>query len=270
MAGPILQGEDRVPWASRSTSPALPSRVPAVSDETASSPVSFSEGTKRQDPSYILRPEEERVVEESPQSMSPPYDVTSPAKVQASSAPPELREPHQRLTHSTPNPGASLPRTIIPLQSSRFELNANAPYRAMMKDFSAQSIHQAVDRLDISAHESVPEPTPDSELQTVAEEPTKDDHAPGVAMEEEWGRPFRVNWVQTNRLPFFRTRHLRNPWNHGREVKVSRDGTELEPSIGQQLLEEWERPPPSPPDVPATSSRTTQRRRGPKPTEHPP
>ena len=39
---------------------------------------------------------------------------------------------------------------------------------------------------------------------------------------------------------FFRTRHLRNPWNYDREVKVSRDGTELEPAVGQRLLDEWE------------------------------
>lgn len=56
-----------------------------------------------------------------------------------------------------------------------------------------------------------------------------------------WGESFRVEWVRTDRLPFFRTRHLRNPWNHDREVKVSRDGTELEPSVGQALLDEWEK-----------------------------
>ncbi len=33
-----------------------------------------------------------------------------------------------------------------------------------------------------------------------------------------------------------------------REVKVSRDGTEIEPTIGQMLVEEWEKiePPPRP------------------------
>jgi len=56
-----------------------------------------------------------------------------------------------------------------------------------------------------------------------------------------WGEPFRLQWVKTERLPFYRTRHLRNPWNHDREIKVSRDGTELEPSVGQALLEEWDR-----------------------------
>ncbi|KZT11880.1 uncharacterized protein LAESUDRAFT_618092, partial [Laetiporus sulphureus 93-53] len=54
------------------------------------------------------------------------------------------------------------------------------------------------------------------------------------------GNPFKVQWVRTERLPFYRTRHLRNPWNHDREVKVSRDGTELEPSVGQALLDEWD------------------------------
>ena len=56
-----------------------------------------------------------------------------------------------------------------------------------------------------------------------------------------WGEPFKLQWIRTERLPFYRTKHLRNPWNHDREIKVSRDGTELEPSVGQALLEEWDR-----------------------------
>lgn len=60
-----------------------------------------------------------------------------------------------------------------------------------------------------------------------------------------WGESFKVQWIRTERLPFTRTRHLRNPWNHDREVKVSRDGTELEPSVGQALLDEWDRPDPA-------------------------
>ena len=58
---------------------------------------------------------------------------------------------------------------------------------------------------------------------------------------QTWGEPFRLQWIKAERLPFYRTRHLRNPWNHDREIKVSRDGTELEPSVGQALLEEWDR-----------------------------
>ena len=37
---------------------------------------------------------------------------------------------------------------------------------------------------------------------------------------QAWGKPFKIEWVSTNRLPFYRTRGLRNPWNANREVKV--------------------------------------------------
>ncbi|KAK4192625.1 zinc finger CCCH domain-containing protein 45 [Podospora australis] len=51
-----------------------------------------------------------------------------------------------------------------------------------------------------------------------------------------WGKPFRVEWLSTTKLPFYRTRGLRNPWNSNREVKIARDGTELEPSVGRKLI----------------------------------
>ncbi|ROT36975.1 hypothetical protein SODALDRAFT_280695 [Sodiomyces alkalinus F11] len=51
-----------------------------------------------------------------------------------------------------------------------------------------------------------------------------------------WGKPFRLEWLSTTRLPFYRTRGLRNPWNSNREVKIARDGTELEPSAGRRLI----------------------------------
>jgi hypothetical protein len=41
---------------------------------------------------------------------------------------------------------------------------------------------------------------------------------------------FKIEWIRVGPLNFSRTRHLRNPWNGDREVKVSRDGTEVEPS----------------------------------------
>ncbi|XXG94813.1 hypothetical protein Hte_001071 [Hypoxylon texense] len=51
-----------------------------------------------------------------------------------------------------------------------------------------------------------------------------------------WGKPFGLEWLSTTRLPFYRTRGLRNPWNSNREVKIARDGTELEPSVGRRLI----------------------------------
>ncbi|KAK3330290.1 YT521-B-like domain-containing protein [Apodospora peruviana] len=51
-----------------------------------------------------------------------------------------------------------------------------------------------------------------------------------------WGKPFRLKWLSTARLPFYRTRGLRNPWNSNREVKIARDGTELQPAVGRRLI----------------------------------
>ncbi|RKF79401.1 putative rna- rbd [Golovinomyces cichoracearum] len=51
-----------------------------------------------------------------------------------------------------------------------------------------------------------------------------------------WGKPFGVEWISTVRLPFHRTKGLRNPWNSNREVKIARDGTELETSVGRKLI----------------------------------
>ena len=62
---------------------------------------------------------------------------------------------------------------------------------------------------------------------------------------QSWGKPFKIEWVSTNRLPFYRTRGLRNPWNANREVKIARDGTELEPSVGERLVQMFHRLGPS-------------------------
>ncbi|OJI87648.1 hypothetical protein ASPTUDRAFT_36494 [Aspergillus tubingensis CBS 134.48] len=51
------------------------------------------------------------------------------------------------------------------------------------------------------------------------------------------GKPFRIRWLSTTRVPFHRTRGLRNPWNSNREVKIARDGTEIEPEVGWKLLQ---------------------------------
>jgi RNA recognition motif-containing protein len=60
---------------------------------------------------------------------------------------------------------------------------------------------------------------------------------------QTFGKPFKIKWMSTDRLPFYRTRGLRNPWNANREVKIARDGTEIEPSIGRRLVNMFHRPP---------------------------
>lgn len=77
------------------------------------------------------------------------------------------------------------------------------------------------------------------------ESTTKDGCEGGGANGQNWGRQFKIEWMSTSRLPFFRTRGLRNPWNANREVKIARDGTELEPSVGQRLVQMFHRSAPT-------------------------
>lgn len=58
-----------------------------------------------------------------------------------------------------------------------------------------------------------------------------------VGGSQTFGKPFRIQWISTERVPFFRTRGLRNPWNSNREVKIARDGTEIEPDVGRKLTQ---------------------------------
>ncbi|KAB5536612.1 YT521-B-like domain-containing protein [Coniochaeta sp. 2T2.1] len=61
-----------------------------------------------------------------------------------------------------------------------------------------------------------------------------------------WGKPFKVEWISTNPLPFHRTRGMRNPWNNNRDIKVARDGTEVETMLGRKLAALFHRSTPSP------------------------
>ena len=56
------------------------------------------------------------------------------------------------------------------------------------------------------------------------------------AMTSHQRRQFRVQWLSTACVPFYKTRGLKNPWNNMKEVKIARDGTELEPNIGRHLV----------------------------------
>ncbi|KAK8224789.1 YT521-B-like domain-containing protein [Phyllosticta capitalensis] len=83
-----------------------------------------------------------------------------------------------------------------------------------------------------------------SEDEEEAEKPERTTDSPdadAAKMAQTWGKPFKVEWISTNRLPFYRTRGLRNPWNANREVKIARDGTELETSVGKRLVQMFHR-----------------------------
>ena len=59
------------------------------------------------------------------------------------------------------------------------------------------------------------------------------------AKDKEWSlsSSFEIKWISTTSLPFNRTRGLKIPWNANRDVKIARDGTELETNIGIRMLE---------------------------------
>lgn len=92
------------------------------------------------------------------------------------------------------------------------------------------------------------EETANEEAGTARVSESEDPDRLSPAESQSFGKPFKVVWVSTERLPFYRTRGLRNPWNANREVKIARDGTELEPSVGRRLVGMFHRPqgPPSP------------------------
>jgi YT521-B-like domain len=238
MSGPISRSEAKVPWASRTDSP-------------TSSRSSLS--------NLILSPAEQRFAENSPLPVSPESGLTRPVgpRRDRNSAPAELHQLHAKFSLSPPEPTTSLDqRRFAPaLESEGFRLDANAPTRALRHPPASPSSIIG----DSRSNELILEPRLESLLEE--DERQEQDLQGNKGGEKEkgeddgsWGKPFKIEWMNTERLPFFRTRHLRNPWNHDREIKVSRDGTELEPNVGQALLDEWNRP--DPPSASPTPSRT--------------
>ncbi|KAM9587115.1 3'-5' RNA helicase YTHDC2 isoform 5-T7 [Morphnus guianensis] len=70
----------------------------------------------------------------------------------------------------------------------------------------------------------------------------------GCEKSQDWGSSgfggvFKVEWIQKESIPFHFAHHLLNPWNDNKKVQISRDGQELEPQVGEQLLRLWDRIP---------------------------
>uniref|UniRef100_A0A8C3JW07 3'-5' RNA helicase YTHDC2 n=1 Tax=Calidris pygmaea TaxID=425635 RepID=A0A8C3JW07_9CHAR len=70
----------------------------------------------------------------------------------------------------------------------------------------------------------------------------------GCEKSQDWGSAgfggvFKVEWIRKENIPFQFAHHLLNPWNDNKKVQISRDGQELEPQVGEQLLQLWDRTP---------------------------
>lgn len=180
------------------------------------------------------------------------------------------QQPSEMRTHSSPTsihktPFKTTRQAINQMRqekSHEFRLDRTAPARALKHPPASASTGaggQFSDIMGTIEEQRAQSGTPESMLDggndtppPVAKETDEREGGPSISQggvptrerAEElptWGEPFRLQWIKTESLPFYRTRHLRNPWNHDREIKVSRDGTELEPSVGQALLDEWDR-----------------------------
>jgi hypothetical protein len=169
-----------------------------------------------------------------------------------------LGPPHRNISAGSPevlkgaslDQGAMVAAATSAARGGSFELDEGALVRAM-RPGAPEAGGSGSGEGHAHVHERMPSMGSASAvpgLGSVAEEGEKEDAASaaagtegggGAPREEGWGQDFKLQWLCTERLPFLRTRHIRNPWNHDREVKVSRDGTELEPAVGQALLEEW-------------------------------
>lgn len=141
--------------------------------------------------------------------------------------------------------------SIAPSESASYPADARTQsqlaIRALIHNLrldERESVHRAKQleavEAEIKAQESQGAPTEALETVSTAMKPQALASSP-----ETWGKPFKVEWIKVTPLSFSQVRKLRNPWRDNRQVKVSRDGTELEPNVGRQVLELWNKPEPS-------------------------
>lgn len=72
-----------------------------------------------------------------------------------------------------------------------------------------------------------------------AKQRQKSSHPASENSINNWTIPFKVEWLSPpgKTVSFYKVRNLRNPYNKNRYVKIARDGTEIEPSVGQKIIE---------------------------------
>ena len=118
---------------------------------------------------------------------------------------------------------AESPDDAIIVPPTTHSLPADATLASVVEgDEKASSPHLQLPSVPLLSTPSIrPESDPSSSTNTgttftrsKVEKPESDTPAPIGGREEGWGTPFKVKWIRTDPLPFQRSRHLRNPWNH--------------------------------------------------------
>jgi hypothetical protein len=192
--------------------------IEPIDKERAAKPESTREASIESRSSTQSIPEEPNVM--SPVPMASPSPLTpseeEPSFDAKSLGPPKVRHSHEIASLAVD--ADQRPNTLDPnvLRQSRMA-ESIAAIRAAERNLEPGSSDrpQTMDGNGVLRKDTIPTPPP-------AEEEEVDDEGRGFT--------FRLEWIKVKPVPFGRTRHLRNPWNADREVKVSRDGTEVEPS----------------------------------------
>jgi hypothetical protein len=208
--------------SSHSKPKSQPERISEEDDRTRLQSVPVS-------PEYLLSPSQARVATSSPGELTPAEEAQIPV--------------NRGERHTDPSPPKLLPDGDSP---------ASAPADVRARTLDPRSLNNPyfppapmastlVDEGDANRQQALggsgrkQEIGPDGvfrkdTLLTPEERKERGEERDDVVDPEGWGQPFKIQWIRVGSLPFSRTRHLRNPWNADREVKVSRDGTEVEPS----------------------------------------
>lgn len=150
-------------------------------------------------------------------SKSPDSDASKPRSAFDSGADPAVQEG-----------SLSLAPKIIPTSPTE-----TAPAGYIVDDLARGTIFWEVKSDGEEAgSEAATEGSAEVEGQDPAASPTES-HRPA----DEPTRSFQLQWLSINRVPFYRTRGLKNSFNDGKDVKIARDGTRIEPEVGARLLE---------------------------------
>ena len=244
MASRILRGESNVSWASRTDD--SPSSILSVSPQGRKQ-LRTAEGSpqsptcSREGPLAHFTPSKHHFIEDSPMPISSSEQEWKSAPARFGPSPPE-EFPIELATPRFSLGGSIGLRPAAPI-ISKASAAANIPARDIVLDRNAPvRAVRNVEGPKAGKSSLVREENPASSVGGGGDVPEAPRPAKQTGLEHhdgEWGEPFKVEWLCTQRVPFQRTRHLRNAWNHDREIKVSRDGTELEPGVGQTLIDEW-------------------------------
>ncbi|KAI5474526.1 YT521-B-like splicing factor [Pseudohyphozyma bogoriensis] len=263
MTSPISSSLDRrVSWTSRnddssgSNPRSDPSSRPAPIPEEQ--PASFN-ATR---PPILFSPSEERLADKSPLPLTPSGSVipstSSATPTKGDSAPAKL--PNTRVAQLTSS-GEHVGALRAAPRGESLDPKLLADVRGELASLSIEADAAVLDQEAVGGSSGVAEQDDDGvwrkdtiptaeERNARLEKMDEKTLAEGKPLSTGWGKPFKVEWIKCKRLPFTNTRGILNGFNSNREVKISRDGTEVEPSAGEALIAEFWRDeggvPPSP------------------------